>query len=587
MKSFSEFCRMIHLSNEAAQKWEQWKAMDLADEDRTSLQQMAESQDWKSIEDAFYTDLEFGTGGLRGIMGLGPNRMNRYTVGMATQGLANYLSSQFSGTIKVAIAHDSRNNSAFFARLTAEIFAANGFHVYLFEHLRPTPELSFAIRHLGCQSGVVITASHNPKEYNGYKAYWNDGAQIVAPHDKNIIGQVRQITDWSMVKTDFSAGTIEPIGSQIDRVYLDYLKSLSLRPEMVAKNCDLGIVYTSIHGTGITLLPQLLMEMGFENVSVVQEQAVADGNFPTVVYPNPEEAEAMSMAMQQAENEGAELVLATDPDSDRVGIAIRNPQGRMQLLNGNQTAALLTWYVLQSKKEQGALQPTDYTVKTIVTSELLKAITENYRLTCFDTLTGFKYIAGIMRENEGKSQFLCGGEESYGFLIGDQVRDKDAIGSAAMIAEMATYAKEKYGSLYHMLVAMYEQFGLFRETLISLTKKGKDGVAEIQSMMENFRLNPPTQLGGQQVSILKDYKSSVGTRLNDGSTFEIPLEKSNVLQFLTAEGSIASARPSGTEPKIKFYLGLKMPFERGNNFEAAWTEAGELLKQMQADLLGE
>jgi phosphoglucomutase len=561
--------------------------MDLADEDRFILENLEKSGDWKSIEDAFYTDLEFGTGGLRGIMGLGPNRMNRYTVGMATQGLANYLSSQFSGTIKVAIAHDSRNNSAFFARLTAEIFAANGFHVYLFEHLRPTPELSFAIRHLGCQSGVVITASHNPKEYNGYKAYWNDGAQIVAPHDKNIIGQVRQITDWSIVKTDFSAGTIEPIGSQIDRVYLNYLKSQSIRPEMISKHAGLGIVYTSIHGTGITLLPQLLLEMGFENVSVVQEQAVADGNFPTVVYPNPEEAEAMSMAMQQAENEGAELVLATDPDSDRVGIAIRNPQGRMQLLNGNQTAALLTWYVLQSKKEQGTLQPTDYTVKTIVTSELLKAITENYGLTCFDTLTGFKYIAGIMRENEGKTRFLCGGEESYGFLIGEQVRDKDAIGSAAMIAEMATYAKEKYGSLYHMLVAMYEQFGLFRETLISLTKKGKDGVAEIQAMMENFRLYPPTQLGGQQVSILKDYKSSLGTRLDNGSTFEIPLEKSNVLQFLTAEGSIASARPSGTEPKIKFYLGLKMPFEQGNNFEAAWTEAGELIKQMQADLLGD
>lgn len=587
LKIFSQICVMNQLSAEATLKWEQWKKMDLANEDQCILDHWAKSEDWKAIEDAFYTDLEFGTGGLRGIMGLGPNRMNRYTVGMATQGLANYLSSQFQGSIKVAIAHDSRNNSAFFARLTAEIFAANGFHVYLFEHLRPTPELSFAIRHLGCQSGVVITASHNPKEYNGYKAYWNDGAQIVAPHDKNIIAEVRQITDWSQVKTDFSAGTIEPIGTDLDRVYLDYLKSQSLRPDLVSKHNGLGIVYTSIHGTGITLLPQLLLEMGFENVSVVQEQAAADGNFPTVVYPNPEEAEAMSMAMKQAESVGAELVLATDPDSDRVGIAIRNPQGHMQLLNGNQTAALLTWYVLQSKKENGTLKSTDYTVKTIVTSELLKTITEHYGLTCFDTLTGFKYIAEIMRENEGKIQFLCGGEESYGFLIGDQVRDKDAIGSAVMIAEMATYAKEIYGSLYQMLLAMYETFGLYRESLISLTKKGKDGVAEIQGMMENFRQNPPKVLGGQLVSTLKDYKNSTGTRLEDGSSFSIPLEKSNVLQFLTSEGSIASARPSGTEPKIKFYLGLKLPFLKGDDFEAAWNEAGKVLEQMQADLLGE
>ena len=578
---------MNQLSAEAALKWEQWGKMELAHEDQTSLKEMATSGDWKSIEDAFYTDLEFGTGGLRGIMGLGPNRMNRYTVGMATQGLANYLSSQFSGTIKVAIAHDSRNQSSSFARLTAEIFAANGFHVYLFEHLRPTPQLSFTIRNLGCQSGVVITASHNPKEYNGYKAYWNDGAQIVAPHDKNIIAEVRKITDWSQVKTDPTQGTIEFLGQDMDRTYLNYLKSLSIRPELIEKHKNLGIVFTSIHGTGITLLPQLLLEMGFENVSVVQEQAVADGNFPTVIYPNPEEAEAMAMAMKQAEAENAELVLATDPDSDRVGIAIRHPKGHMQLLNGNQTAALLTWYVLQSKKEAGSLQKTDYTVKTIVTSELLKTITEHYGLHCFDTLTGFKYIAGIMREKEGKEQFLCGGEESYGFLIGDQVRDKDAIGSAAMIAEMATYAKEKHGSMYHMLVAMYETFGLYRETLISLTKKGKDGVAEIQAMMDNYRQNPPLSLGGQSVAVVKDYKSSVETHLKDGKTFPISLEKSNVLQFFTEEGSVASARPSGTEPKIKFYLGLKMPFQKGNDFEAAWNAAGEVLKQMQADLVGE
>ncbi len=578
---------MNQLSAEAALKWEQWGKMELAHEDQTSLKEMAASGDWKSIEDAFYTDLEFGTGGLRGIMGLGPNRMNRYTVGMATQGLANYLSSQFSGTIKVAIAHDSRNHSSSFARLTAEIFAANGFHVYLFEHLRPTPQLSFTIRNLGCQSGVVITASHNPKEYNGYKAYWNDGAQIVAPHDKNIIAEVRKMTDWSQVKTDPTQGTIEFLGQDMDRIYLNYLKSLSIRPELIEKHKNIGIVFTSIHGTGITLLPQLLLEMGFENVSVVQEQAVADGNFPTVIYPNPEEAEAMAMAMKQAEAENAELVLATDPDSDRVGIAIRHPKGHMQLLNGNQTAALLTWYVLQSKKEAGNLQKTDYTVKTIVTSELLKTITEHYGLHCFDTLTGFKYIAGIMREKEGKEQFLCGGEESYGFLIGDQVRDKDAIGSAAMIAEMATYAKEKHGSMYHMLVAMYETFGLYRETLISLTKKGKDGVAEIQAMMDNYRQNPPLSLGGQSVAVVKDYKSSVETHLRDGKTSPISLEKSNVLQFFTEEGSVASARPSGTEPKIKFYLGLKMPFQKGNDFEAAWNEAGEVLKQMQADLVGE
>jgi phosphoglucomutase len=577
---------MGFLSKEAASNLAIWRHWNLFAEDHQIIENLIASQDVTALEDAFYTELEFGTGGLRGIMGMGPNRMNRYTVGMATQGLANYLINCFPGEkIKVAIAHDSRNQSDFFARLTAEIFAANGFHVYLFDALRPTPELSFTIRQLKCHSGVVITASHNPKEYNGYKAYWNDGAQIVAPHDKNIISEVRKISDWTMVKTDAHAGTMENIGSHMDRIYLDYLKTLSNRPDLIQKHKNLGIVYTSIHGTGITLLPQLLMEMGFKNVSVVEEQAVADGNFPTVIYPNPEEAEAMTLAMKLADKQNADLVLATDPDSDRVGIAIRNPNGNMMLLNGNQTAALLTWYVLSSKKETGTLLASDYTVKTIVTTELIKTISEDHGLHCYDTLTGFKYIASIMREQEGKTRFLCGGEESYGFLVGEEVRDKDAIGSAGMIAEMAAFAQEYYGSLYGMLEAMYRKYGLYRESLISITKKGKDGVAEIKSMMDNFRSSPPQYLAGQPVSMIKDYQKQTCFHVSTALSQNIELEKSNVLQFITDNGSVASARPSGTEPKIKFYLGLKSEFSESESLEEAWNKAGMVLETMKADLL--
>lgn len=513
------------------------------------------------ITDAFYRNLEFGTGGLRGIMGVGTNRMNKYTVGVATQGFANYLKKSFDGEVKIAIAHDSRNNSRFFAETAANVMAANGIKVFLFDALRPTPELSFAIRHLGCQGGIVLTASHNPREYNGYKAYWNDGAQLVPPHDKNVIAEVEKISGIGEVKWTGWEQNITLIGKDIDEAYLSMLKSLSVYPEIVAKQHDLKIVYTPIHGTGITLVPEILKRFGFTNVHIVEEQATPDGNFPTVVYPNPEEAEAMSIGLKKAAALDADILLGTDPDSDRVGIAVKDHTGKWILLNGNQTAVLLFNYIVEARKRKGLAQPNDYICKTVVTSDLIDVFAASNNITCYNTLTGFKWIADLIRRKEDKEKFICGGEESYGYMIGDNVRDKDAIASVAMICEMAAYAKNEGRTLYEQLIDIYVRYGFYKESLISITKKGMKGAEEIADMMSSYRKNPPATINGSPVVKIFDYQLSHVTTLATGEQTPIDLPKSNVLQFLTADGSRISARPSGTEPKIKFYFSVHEPLD--------------------------
>ncbi len=541
---------------EKAGKWISSQQVDK--ETKDAIQKMLQAADKAELTECFYKDLEFGTGGLRGLMGVGTNRMNRYTVGMATQGLANYLKSIFKGQkVSVAIAHDSRNNSRFFAETTAGVFSANDITVYLFDELRPTPELSFAIRELGCQSGVVLTASHNPKEYNGYKAYWADGAQMVSPHDENTITEVSKITSIDEVKFGAKKELIKPIGKDIDVKYLATLKSLSLSPEVIKAQSAIKIVYSSIHGTGITLVPTILEQFGFKNVTVVQEQATPDGNFPTVVYPNPEEAEALSLALEKAKEIDAELVLATDPDADRVGIAVKNDKGEFQLLNGNQTGALLIYYLARKWKENGKITGKQYIVKTIVTTDLLFNIAEKYGIKHYDTLTGFKYIAEVIRNLEGKETFIGGGEESYGYLIGDAVRDKDAIASCAMIAEMAAWVKNEGMTPYSLLKKIHEEFGLYYESLKSITKKGKTGQEEIAQMMAGFRTDPPSKLAGSKVIKLVDYELGKSKDLVSGKESKIAFPVSNVLQFFTEDGSKVSVRPSGTEPKIKFYFSVK------------------------------
>jgi phosphoglucomutase len=513
------------------------------------------------LTDAFYRNLEFGTGGLRGVMGPGTNRMNKYTVGMATQGFANYLKKSFTGEIKMAIAHDSRNNSRYFAEVTANVMAANGIKVFLFESLRPTPELSFAIRHLQCQAGVVVTASHNPREYNGYKAYWNDGAQLVPPHDKNVIGEVDKISGIGEVKWTGWEQNITLIGKEMDEAYLAMLKSLSIHPEIVAEQRDLKIVYTPIHGTGITLVPEILKRFGFTNVHIVEEQATPDGNFPTVVYPNPEEAEAMSIGLKKAAALDADILLGTDPDSDRVGIAVKDHTGKWILLNGNQTAVLLFNYIIEARKNKGLSKPNDYICKTVVTSDLIDVFAASNNINCYNTLTGFKWIADLIRRKEKEENFICGGEESYGYMIGDNVRDKDAIASVAMICEMAAYAKHQGKSLFEQLIDIYMQYGFYKESLISITKKGMKGAEEIAEMMSAYRQQPPSVINGSPVVKIFDYQLQHVTTLATGEKTPIDLPKSNVLQFLLADGSRISARPSGTEPKIKFYFSVHEPLE--------------------------
>ena len=511
----------------------------------------------EELTEAFYRDLEFGTGGLRGIMGVGTNRMNKYTVGAATQGLANYLKMQFPNQeISVAIAFDSRNNSAYFADITADVLSANGITCHLFPELRPTPVLSFAVRHLQCQSGVMVTASHNPKEYNGYKVYWNDGGQLVPPHDKNVIAEVNKIKSLHDTKWQRNPDKVHIIDSSLDEAYLKLVHGLSLHPEAIAAQKQLKIIYTPLHGTGITMVPKALKLYGFENVSIVKEQAVSDGNFPTVKSPNPEEKSALVMAIAQAETEKADLVLATDPDADRVGIAVRNSKGEMILLNGNMTGSLLVHYLLSQWKALNKLDGKQFVVKTIVTTELIKRMADAYQVPCFDVLTGFKYIAEKIKEYEGKLQFIGGGEESYGYLAGDFVRDKDAVIACCLIAEMTAFYANQGKSLYEMLIEIYHKYGYYKEDLLSLTKQGKSGAEEIAAMMVNYRNNPPKEINGQKVLLMKDIQAGIAYNFEKNTQESIVLPKSNVLQFFTADGSKITVRPSGTEPKIKFYFGV-------------------------------
>ncbi len=538
-----------------------------------------------AITEAFYKDLEFGTGGLRGIMGVGSNRINRYTIGTATQGLANYLIKTYPNqAISVAIAHDSRNDSDTFAKVTADVFSANGIKVYFFSALRPTPELSFAIRHFGCQSGVVLTASHNPKEYNGYKAYWNDGAQMIAPHDVNVITEVNAIQSISEVKFTANPDLIQYIGEEVDNAYLNKIVELSISKEAIKRQKDLKIVFTPIHGTGITVVPKVLELFGFENVTIVEEQSNPDGNFPTVVYPNPEEAEALSIAIKKAQEIDADLVLATDPDADRVGIAIKNDKNEFQLLNGNQTGALLIYYLVNAWKEANKITGKQYVVKTIVTTGLIAKIAEKFEVKCYDTLTGFKFIAALIKELEGKETFIGGGEESYGYLIGDSVRDKDAVASSAFIAEMVAWAKDQNKSLYDLLLDMYVEFGFFKEKLISITKKGKSGAEEIKAMMKELRENAPSTIAGSQLVTIADYENGIEHDMVNKTQKPLTLPKSDVLQFITADGSIISARPSGTEPKIKFYFSVNLPLTSKNEYAQVSKALDEKINAAVADL---
>jgi phosphoglucomutase len=563
----------------------QWLTGNYDQETKSEIQSLLDKAAYTELTDSFYRNLEFGTGGLRGIMGPGSNRINKYTIGTATQGLANYLNKKHPGEkISVAIAHDSRNNSDFFAKITADVFSANGIHVYFFSALRPTPELSFAIRTLGCKSGVMLTASHNPKEYNGYKAYGNDGGQFTAPDDKMVMDEVAAIKNIDEVKFERIATNVELIGEEIDKLYLDKITELSVSPDAIAREHDLKIVYSPIHGTGITLVPKALAQFGFTNVTVVEEQSKPDGNFPTVVYPNPEEKEALTLALKKAEELDADLVLATDPDADRVGIAVKNNDGEFVLLNGNQTGSLLINYILTAWEEKGKLTGNEYVVSTIVTTSLIKAICDAKGVEYFNTLTGFKWIGNVMTSLKGKKTFIAGGEESYGYLIGDLVRDKDAVVSCAFIAEMTAFYKDKGSSLYQAMIEMYVNYGMYKEDLVSITKKGKTGAEEIKAMMEKFRNNPPAKLGGSEVVTLKDYELNKETDIKAGTNKELGFPKSDVLQFITADGSIISARPSGTEPKIKFYCSVNTPLASVADFDETEAKLTEKIKTILEDL---
>ena len=525
------------------------------------------------LEESFYKSLEFGTGGLRGIMGVGTNRMNKYTVGMATQGFANYLKKSFPGEeIKVAIAHDCRNNGRFFAETTANVFASNGIKVFLFEALRPTPELSFTIRTLGCKAGVVCTASHNPKEYNGYKAYWDDGAQLVSPHDTNVIKEVEAIHSVDDVKWSGGEANITIIGKEMDDRYIEMVKGLSVYPEVIAKQHDLKIVYTPIHGTGIMLVPKALQAYGFTNVHIVEEQATPNGNFPTVIYPNPEESETMSIGLKKAKELDADILLGTDPDADRVGIGVKNHKGEWVLMNGNQTLVLAFAYMLEARKSKGITKANDMAVSTIVSTEMARNVTEQNGVKYYSVLTGFKWIASLILEKEGKENYIVGGEESFGLMIGDKVRDKDSVSAVALLCEMAAYEKNLGRSLFDKLLDLYIQYGFYYENLISITKKGMNGQKEIADMMEGYRNNPPAVIHGSKVAQLLDYELSIGKNLITGESWKIELPKSNVLQFITEDGTKISARPSGTEPKIKFYFSVKTQLNNKAEFDSKYAE---------------
>lgn len=563
-----------------------WLDGDYDAETKAGVEALLNGNDADAIIDSFYRDLEFGTGGMRGIMGVGTNRMNKYTIGAATQGLSNYLLQQFPGQqIKVALAHDSRNNATLFAQIVADVFSANGIKVYFFDGLRPTPELSFAIRHLGCQSGVMLTASHNPKEYSGFKAYWNDGGQIIAPHDKNIIGEVMKITNVSQINFTAKPQLIERIGAEIDKLFIDTITKVSIDREAIAAQHDLSIVFSPIHGTAVDIVPRALKQLGFTNVHLVEEQCIPDGNFPTVVYPNPEEHEAMTLALRKAEKVGADIVMATDPDADRVGIAIRNLQGEYILLNGNQTGSLLFYYLLNQWESKGMLTGNEYIIKTVVTTYLIDKMAESKGVTCYNTLTGFKFIGALMTQLQGQKTFIAGCEESYGYLVGDHVRDKDAVVGCTMLAEMCAHYKNKGKSLYEVLIDIYREYGLYKETLLSFTKAGKRGAEEIQELMAGYRANPPKTLAGMNIMRVKDYEQRIETDLRTGQTWPIDLPKSNVMQFVTENGGIISARPSGTEPKIKYYISLNTQLADVKLYDAKLAELDAIIERIKQEII--
>lgn len=562
-----------------------WLGEEFDEPTRKEVQNLLDN-DEKGLIDAFYQDLEFGTGGLRGIMGAGTNRMNRYTLGMATQGLANYLKKHAANpaSIKVAIAHDCRNNSSYFARVAADIFTANGFTACLFEALRPTPELSYAIRLYGCDAGVNITASHNPKEYNGYKVSWNDGGQVVSPHDKGIIDEVRSIKSVTEIMTGGDDSKIIILGAETDEKYLAEVKALSINPDVIKRNHDIGIVYTPLHGTGYKIVPDALALYGFTNVHTVKEQSVPDGNFPTIHSPNPEDPDALSMAVALAKEKGADLVMATDPDGDRLGVAIRKPTGEFVLLNGNQTGALLTWYILSQKKQNGELRGNEYIIYTIVTSDLLESIANRNGVKCYKVLTGFKYFAELMRDLEGKEKYIGGGEESFGYLAGDYVRDKDGVSAITLVAEAAAWARDRGKTLWELLLDIYAEYGLYREKLINVVRKGAEGAAEIQKMMEGYRTSPPAVIAGSKVIKMDDYLTLLSTDLLTGKKQPLHLEKSNVLQFFLADGTKISVRPSGTEPKIKFYFSASTDMADTAHFEQLWKGLEERIDAVIRDM---
>ena len=537
------------------------------------------------LADSFYRSLEFGTGGLRGIMGVGTNRMNKYTVGMATQGFANYLKKTYGDQpVSVVIGHDSRNNSRFFAETTAGVFAANGIHVYLFEALRPTPELSFTIRKLGCKAGVVCTASHNPKEYNGYKAYWNDGGQLVPPHDKNVITEVEAITSVDEVNWTGGEANITIIGREMDEAYISMVKSLSVYPEVIQAEHNLSIVYTPIHGTGITLVPEVLSRFGFTNVHIVEDQATPDGNFPTVGYPNPEESETMAMGLAMAKSLDADILLGTDPDADRVGIGVKNHKGEWVLMNGNQTAVLAFAYLIEARKAKGIAKPNDMVISTIVTTAMINEVAKQNGVACYNVLTGFKWIAELIKEKEANENYVIGGEESFGLMIGNEIRDKDAVSAVALLCEMAAYEKAKGKSLFDKMIELYMQYGFYYERLISITKKGMNGQKEIAAMMEGFRTSPPQAIDGSAVVEMLDYDMQTGKNLLSGETWNLQLPKSNVLQFITADGSKISARPSGTEPKIKFYFSVHTTLASKEVYDDTFTGLDQKIQRIIKDM---
>ncbi|MDO4779805.1 MAG: phospho-sugar mutase [Bacteroides sp.] len=574
---------LLKMVTEKAQVW----LSNLYDEKtRKEVERMLSAEDKTELIEAFYRELEFGTGGLRGIMGVGSNRMNIYTVGAATQGLSNYLKANFKNLpqISVVVGHDCRNNSRLFAETAANVFSANGIKVYLFEDMRPTPEMSFAVRHLGCQSGVMVTASHNPKEYNGYKAYWDDGAQVLFPHDKGIIDEVEKISSVSEIKFEGNKNLIEIVGENIDKVFLAEVKKVSLDPAAISRNKDIKIVYTPIHGTGMTLIPAALRDWGFENIYTVDEQMVRSGDFPTVVSPNPENAEALTMAINLAKKVDADLVMASDPDADRVGIACKDDNGEWVLINGNQTCLMYLYYILTQYKQLGKLKGNEFCVKTIVTTELIKKVADKNGIEMLDCYTGFKWIAKEIRDREGKKKYIGGGEESYGFLSADFVRDKDAVSACCLMAEIVAWAKDNGKTLYQLLLDIYVEYGFSKEFTVNVVKPGKSGAEEIKAMMDNFRANPPKQLAGSDVIVVKDYQTLKQTDKGGKVTdLDMPA-KSNVLQYFTADGNKVSVRPSGTEPKIKFYMEVVGDMPSRDLYNKVDAEAMAKVEALKKDL---